>query len=250
MIYLSIRKTLDWKNAALVAARLNPQFRAKVAMWNETFQMPYNEFRHEMKAIAQRNLANVAGATIVPIDEVPPGALLVPVDDDDWFAPDVIQRLEAVIEPDRTGYYWIRNILEPPAAKSPLKRWLRSRRLLELGPDAKQGRFTCGTNNYAFVTTANSSRVALSHGVASRLFDAYPDRVKRLPATLSLQNRNFSSQTALAFRRPRISRRELLRTHRSYLRLYPRVRLTEGLAWAAPYIDAVAELTASLRQSR
>jgi hypothetical protein len=82
------------------------------------------------------------------------------------------------------------------------------------------------------------------------MFDAYPDRVKRLPATLSLQNRNISSQTALAFPRPSISRAELLRTHRSYVRLYPRVRLAEGLAWAAPYIDAVAELTASLAPRR
>lgn len=250
MIYLSIRKTLDWKNAELVAARLRPAFRAKVSMWDATFRMPYHEFRHELKEIAQRNLANVAGATIAPVDEVPLGALLVPVDDDDWFAPDLVQRLEAVIEPNVTGYYWIRNILEVPGARSPLKRWFRSRRPLELGPTANQGRYTCGTNNYAFVTSTESSELVASHEVASRVFDAYPDHVKHLPATLSLQNRNISSQTALAFRRPDITRGELLRTYRSYLRLYPRVRLAAGLAWAAPYIDAVAELTAGLMPRR
>ena len=246
MIYIWVRATLDWKDEALVAARLYPKFRQKVAMWNATFAMPYHAFRQRLKEIAAANLARVERAKIVALDEVPAGALVVPVDDDDWFAPDLCQRLEQAFEPGLSGYYWIRNMLEAPEPKQTLKGWLRARQPLVLGPNARQGRHICGTNNYAVANDPGMHEVAKGHMAACRFFDENPARVKRLPLTLSLQNRNLSSRTALAWQRPTISREELLRAHRRYCRLYSRVQLAEGLAWAASYIDEVGELTREL----
>ena len=59
MIYLRVRKTLDWQNAALVEAQIRPSFRPKMEMWNATFVMPYCAFRQELKWIAHPSLASI-----------------------------------------------------------------------------------------------------------------------------------------------------------------------------------------------
>jgi len=86
-----------------------------------------------------------------------------------------------------------------------------------------------------------------SHVAASRRFEAHRDHVRRLDATLSIQNRNLSSQTVMGWRQPSISRRRLLRRYRRHRRFYERVTLPEGLAWARPYVDRMAELMAALQ---
>ncbi|MHC4859993.1 MAG: hypothetical protein ACYTDY_07865, partial [Planctomycetota bacterium] len=198
----------------------------------------------------ERNLACVEGARVAELDEVPTGALVVPIDDDDWLAPDLCVRLEETFEPGIRGYYWIHNILEPRRTKPALRGWLRERRPRLLGPHVRQRRFTCGTNNYAVAKAEDSPEMIQDHTLASQFFDSNPTLVKRLAQTLSLQNRNLSSQTSLSLRRSTISREQLLAAYHRYRRMYSHIRLAEGLAWASPYIDLVAELTHELRLRR
>ena len=62
MIYIVIRKTLDWANEAAFRAQIPEEMRAGIEMWNATFNMPYHQYRSELKRIAQLNLAGIQGA--------------------------------------------------------------------------------------------------------------------------------------------------------------------------------------------
>lgn len=86
-LHICIRKTADWGDQAAFWAQLDPGFAPKVQAWNSTFRLPYHEFRRELRAIAQANLAKVQGAVLCTWEEVPEGALVAPVDDDDGLPP-------------------------------------------------------------------------------------------------------------------------------------------------------------------
>ena len=74
------------------------------AGWNDTFNISYQRFRHRVEQIAQLNHSRVEGAVVSEWDEIPDGALVMPVDDDDWFVPGAAQALEAELDPEAIGY--------------------------------------------------------------------------------------------------------------------------------------------------
>jgi hypothetical protein len=78
----------------------------KLAAWDATFTVPYRAFRSELRRIAHLNLSSVEGATCAAWDAIPDGALVAPVDDDDWFAPDLVTVLGARHDPEAVAYRW------------------------------------------------------------------------------------------------------------------------------------------------
>jgi hypothetical protein len=240
VIHICVRRTLDWEDEHAVDAHLIPEFRPKLLAWNAAFNMPYHVFRQRLKSIAQTNLARVEGAACSELETVPPGHVIVPVDDDDWLAPELGVALRRTHDPRMRGYLWQREVIEPPR---PLRRGFSLvARLLGRGE-----RFTCMTNNYAVANEPEVGRLALRHAGASAYFDAHPADIKRISATLAVQNRNLASQTTLAWGRPSISREELLRVFRRYRDLYPSLRLPAAVSWARPYVDLMADLMREIR---
>ena len=238
MIYLCIRRTLDWRDAAAVEAGLRPEMRPKVAVWNATFSVPYHLFRARLKGITELNLARVEQASRAALDEIPPGAVVVPVDDDDWLAPDLAVHLRRAWSPAVAGWLWTSHLLELPRASRPrLRFWWRRHE-----PPS-----TCSTNNYAVANRPELAPLALRHVQAGQWFDANGDRIRHVPRTLAMQNRNLASQTALAWRRPTITRDELVESLERYRALYASLRLPLEITWAEPYIALAAELTHDIR---
>ena len=92
-MYICIRQTLNWADEAQVRADINDEFRPKMARWNDTFGMPYHVFRHRLKLIAQTSLQSVRHAQVTAFEQIPAGAIVAPIDDDDWFAPDLADHL-------------------------------------------------------------------------------------------------------------------------------------------------------------
>src|SRR5262245_31141736 len=113
-ITICIRCSIDWNDEAAVAQQIQEEFRPKMEMWNATFTIPYHRFRQRIKEIAQRNLAQIDGAEIVPLEETAAGAIVVPIDDDDWFSPDLATILRQADTPEIRGFYWIHNTIELP----------------------------------------------------------------------------------------------------------------------------------------
>ncbi|MBY0276741.1 hypothetical protein K2Z84_15475 [Candidatus Binatia bacterium] len=241
MLYLWVRATASWADEQAFRAQLDPAFAAKVAVWNETFTLPYHLFRHQVREIARLNLSRVEGAVVAPWEEIPDGALVAPVDDDDWFAPDLAHALAGAHDREAIGYFWTSSFLEVPIDFGH-RLFLLRRALFPATPP----RWLCATNSYAALKRPDTELLLQKHTVASARFAA-ADRphVRRLERRLSLMNRTLASQTSLAFVRPTIRRRELLRKHRAYRKLYERP-VSGELAWSVPYVRSMADLMQQL----
>jgi len=234
-VYVCVRHSLDWRNEALVEAHLREEMRPKVAAWNSTFDLPYREFRHRLTQIARLNLARVENAACEPLERIPPGALVVPVDDDDWFSPDLANRLLEKYDPAFPLYLWIRRVISPSKRR-------RHRFQLRLRLKRRRKRFTCATNDYAVENFPGAAPLAFNHVRASEYFDAHPSQVRRFREVLGIQNRSMASQTAMAWRRPSITRDELITSFHRYRDLYSSWHLPRELRWARPYVDLMDEL--------
>ena len=226
-IYIWVRATTDWSDEAVFNAQLRPAFASKVALWNRTFTIPYHLFRHRVREIARRNHAAVTGARCAHWDAIPDGALVVPVYDDDWFAPDLAQQLADARRPGIAGIFWTRNFLQVPIDPvAEIGQWMRV-----LFPH-RPPKWLCSTNSYAIIKGPETKRLLRDHTEASRWFPRQPETgIVRFHGHLSLMNRTLASQTSLGYKRPRISRAELLLKRLRYRGLYARP-LPPDLAWA------------------
>ena len=244
MVNIWIRQTLDWSDAALVEAKILPEFRAKLHAWNATLSMPYNVFRARLKAIAARTIAAVDGAVSVPLESTPEGSIIIPMDDDDWLAPHAASALLTRYSPELRGYHWEPEVIEPPRL---LWRWL-----WRLGYRVRPRRnLTCFTNNYALVKSGDLSPTLLTnHMRASAFFESHPRMMRHVPQAMSIQNRNLASQTALGMSRPSITRAELAEKLERFSEIYARWRLPGYLRWAQPSVDEMAALMSELRVVR
>lgn len=241
MIYICVRKTTDWDDRATFLSQLSEDFRPKVEVWDATFTMPFHRFRSRIKEIAQLNLSEVRGARLAELDDVPDGSVVVPIDDDDWLAPELVTVLENELEGNVTGYHWEKDILELPprmvnkAARFVLYTLLRRPRVI----------WTCSTNSYALVKRDAMRHPLMSHVAASAYFDGQPNEVKRIGRHLSMMNRSLASQTSMGWRKPGVTRSELTAKFHRYRKLYAEFEHPE-MAWTGRYVKMMADLMAEL----
>jgi hypothetical protein len=241
MIYVWVRATVDWEDESAFLAQLNPNFKPQVDAWNDTFDIPFHRFRYEIRRIAELNLSRVENVVVADWDEIPEGALVLPVDDDDWFAPNVACVLEESFDPRMTGYFWISSFVEVPANFRHRLGTIR-RAIFPRTPP----RFICSSNNYALVKQPDTKLLLRNHIVASRwVVGPGRARVRRIEQRLSVMNRTLASQTSLGFRGPAIRRSVLLRKFRRYRSLYS-APLALELDWCRPYVAMMADLIGRL----
>jgi hypothetical protein len=245
VIHIWIRRTVDWEDEDAALDQLtDPWLIPKVPLWNATFNISYQRFRYRVGQIAQLNHSRVEGAVRAEWHQIPDGALVLPVDDDDWFAPDAARALQRELDPGVTGYLWPSRWFEAPIDIRH-KLYLVHRRLFPSTPP----KWICTTNNYAVVKGPGAKALLGSHVGASRWFEGQLKRgdgsVKRIDGTLSVANRTLASQTTLSQRRLMIRRSELIRKFRRYRRLYDRPPPRE-LDWCQRYLKLMSELMGEL----
>jgi hypothetical protein len=201
--------------------------------------MPYRQFRARVYEIAQANLAEVRGARVAEWDEIPEGELVLPVDDDDWFAPDAAEVLARVRTAETPAYVWEASFAEVPTWAGH-RLYLARRKLAPWSPP----KWTCSTNSYAMEKRDGSRELLASHVGASHWVDGAPDgSVHFLDDRLSLVNRSLASQTQLRRGERNSPARpgELRRKCAAYRRLYRRLARSRP-AWARPYLAMMGEL--------
>lgn len=246
LAYIWVRKTVDWSDEQTFFAQIPEGFEPKLARWNETFETPFHSFRQRVAEIARLNHSRVSRAAVAKWDRIPDGALVLPVDDDDWFAPEVAVRAAEAQELGGAGARWPTiHVEDPMGFGHRVDLWRR--RLLPFSPP----RWICSTNNYALVKEAGSANKELlaSHVEASRWVKAgRRDSMRSLPERLSIANRTIASRTSLGHLRPTVSRAELLRKSRRYRSIYRED--VAGCPWACPHLEAMAELMDELQPRR
>jgi hypothetical protein len=241
--HIWVRRTLDWADEEAVVAELADA--SMVPLWNATFNVSYQRFRHRVAEIARLSHEHVDGAVVSEWDDIPEGALVLPVDDDDWFSPDAARVLEAEADPEASGYYWESAWIELPIDLGH-RLYLLRRRLFPRTPP----KWLCTTNNYAMVKRADAKEALESHIRASPRFEDALARgdmsVKKIERKLSVANRNLGSRTTLlGLRKRQITRPELLRKYRRHVKLYERT-LEPEIAWCRPYVAMMVDLMAEL----
>ena len=101
-VHVWVRTAVDWRDEHGPGGQVNDAIRSRVELWNALFTLSYHEFRFEISEIARLNLSRIRGATTTAAwDEIPDGAVVLPVDDDDWFAPDTAEALDHASRPRR-----------------------------------------------------------------------------------------------------------------------------------------------------
>jgi hypothetical protein len=168
--------------------------------------------------------------------------VVVPVDDDDWFAPTLATALAGEWESGIGGYHWRSSFLEVPinlrSQAGQFRRWLQ--------PD-RPPTWLCATNNYAMLKQADSQTLLFDHSKASPWFEyRRGGAVKEINESLSLMNRTLGSTTAMRQKRPPFAREKLVLAWHRYRALYGK-RVSPELAWSQPYQDMMGLLMEELR---
>src|SRR5262249_38277150 len=166
-----------------------------------------------VREIAQLNLSRVEDAECAEWEQIPEGALVAPVDDDDWLAPDLATTLDGIPRKCR-AYRWPSTWLEVPIHFGH-RLYLLRRRVFPRPPPM----WICTTNNSAVVKGPDDGRklegptdrrLLELHATASRWFTEHPDELCRIEGRLSVANRSLGSRTMLLPRDNPTSPRHLI----------------------------------------
>jgi hypothetical protein len=240
-IHLFVRKTTDWSNEETFRSQLDPAFAPKVETWNKTFSMPYHVFRQELAAIAEWNHSALPCWKTTIWEEVPEGAIVVPTDDDDWFAPAAIECIGSNMGSRDDGCLWRQSVLEVPI--NFLHRvHLTARKIL---PFLKP-KWLCSTNNYAFIKKSSSINWS-NHMQASKAFSSGTLKIADIPRYLSVHNRSLASITSMGLGKNEITPREMRCKAMDYKKLYAKASLPEELSWAQPFVLRMKALMQDLK---
>lgn len=260
---LLLRTNIDWctlqgaelstlRGAGGTSRRLDSAERrslpAAIGMWNDVFGMTFAEYRRRLRAIAEINWSCINGldlfiktSTLRSVLASLSDFVVFPVDDDDWFSPDLVNVLRRSIEPSLDAVDWPDGVygvdLRRRSADSP-QIWRR-----------KRSRFA--TNNYAVLKNGfralndrGSEKILLRHEKAKRWFLQSTRMVKRIPRYLSVTCKSPASSRNLTFTK---SAKQLVDQLQSHVAA-PCVIPTE-LGWAEPYVEMTRQLNRELLES-
>lgn len=95
----------------VVLQKFEKAIKKRSFMWNLFFRMKYLEFRKRLAKIASLSYSQNNFDDMIMymdrdhIDSLEPGTLIVPMDDDDWFSPDLVKILRKIKKPHEQIYW-------------------------------------------------------------------------------------------------------------------------------------------------
>jgi len=268
-VYIILRQSPDWAKQTYadleqtrafcrLIGRPETYIIDRVLLWDKTFRTSFFAARQFMKDISQENFRTVEHTRLVPSTDIKTvldrNALYLFTDDDDWYHPQIAQRL-AEIDPRACDV-----VLYETATLGPgLTLW--------------KDHYACSTNGYAVsgevllqkpgnierVTQHFDAQAAFIRksyasvlrriGYASlyrRLTIKGYKSVVRLPEYLSVSNKHPASTLSLG---DVVTREDLIALITTALDANKKINLPDDFSWARSYIDRVTAFLADLLRS-
>ena len=208
--HVVIRKTLDWQTAGHDQL-VTPFIRDTAVLWDSIFSLSYTACRARIKAIAQdahRALPRVRivepdGAGDLDLSRVQPEDVVLLCDDDSWYHPQTVARLEAVDRLHDSVVVWPDGVYGFFAPKQNIARVLLPRIRLRHRPlDELHAECVVKANNYALSGALLRRQPQLvkacwSHDGADRYLKRTGLPVTTIAEPLSVVNKHPSSHLVL-----------------------------------------------------
>ncbi len=118
-IILGVRSMSDWQDGQNLLTAPWDGWEDRLQWWDEVFEMPYHVYRYGLQIIARKNWARISGLdSIVSVRSWQPelfhDAVVIPIDDDDWLAPQICHVIRNQIQADTTAISWQSDRIECP----------------------------------------------------------------------------------------------------------------------------------------
>lgn len=258
-VVIVVRSSPDYKNLTNenFRAQLNQPYKPKTELnilisngvldiWNKTFRINYIYFRYQVHQIAKLSLQNTNCQIIWGYKEFvewytnnKEDCIIVPVDDDDWFSPEIIE-LPKCFESNENLVIWKKSILHSITT-------FRYEVIQE---------YNMGSNNWALKfsylkslpDTVARHLVLLSHKHSQEYFkhNLLKSKIKYVENYLSLHVRHPSS---LSFIRQKIDEADFSKQLKQIASKKPILPLNNlDFEWAKNYIEKLQILSQQLRE--
>jgi len=213
-VVLYLRSNIDWRTMTdarfagqrddvtstqpMSTDRLEKLIRS-VRMWNDVFPVSYFEYRQRLREIAELNWLRMRGICVVIREQQFHSlfdqwgqCIVLPVDEDDWFHPDLAERLPQLFDPAVDVYHWDDFLYRPVPflGQEPDHEPIRRRKWAS----------SFGTNSYAIASTSLRKltpvlrqQVLLHHEAAGELFCRPGFRRHYIDECLSLSHKSPAS---------------------------------------------------------
>lgn len=207
-VHIVCRAFVNWKRRSSVRGTPNkstgwqtPKFKAFVKLWNETFNLSYFRCREQIYKIALENWKVVEDVDSISVrwrrfaERARPGDLILPTDDDDWFRPDIVQRIKRHLQDGTRIIGW--NEIRLTATWDGLQCQLRGNANTERGARLY-------TNSYGFVMDADLKQNGWikNHSFASWAANGrHRDKYRPIDDLLVANNKHLLSLTTINHKR-------------------------------------------------
>jgi SAM-dependent methyltransferase len=264
-VVLHVRTNIDWRtmteeaflrqedvsnSARAMSAEQKERFLAAIRLWNRTFGMSYFAYRQRLKEIAElswtriRNLdAIVRVPNLMPALDALERYIVLPVDDDDWFHPDVADVLRQHWRPNVDAFHWPDVLYRPVPFQDRFDQPVHQERL-----GVRRWDSDFATNGYALTRAGLGKckaelrrRVLAFHWSAGKTFHSTGFERSFIDRPLSASNKSLASCTNL----------NCMTDRATLLRNVPHLsKRTTGISptleWTADYVARTEDLNAEL----
>ena len=238
------------RSAKAMRAEDREHFLRMIRLWNRTFGVSYFEYRQRLREIAELSWSRVRDLDLLvrqqdlyELLEARQQYIVLPVDDDDWFHPDVANVVREHWRPELDVLHWPDGVF----CSVPFQdRFEETAALPRLRERHWKGNFT--TNGYALTKKGLAQcagdlrkRVVLYHLQAGEIFHGEQFRRRFIDRPLSVTNKSLASCVNL---RQMSGERDLLRNVAHLARRT--ADIPPPLAWAAEHVSLTENLNREL----
>lgn len=264
-VVLHVRTNIDWAtmteegflrqeqppgSACPMSAEQRQALLRAIRLWDRTFRMSYFSYRQRLKEIAELSWTRIRNLDLIlrrpglsAILDILDEYIVLPVDDDDWFHPDIADVLRRRWRPGVDAFHWPDGLYRPVPFQERFDQSAHQIRLI-----LRKLHADFATNGYALTRTGLSKckaplrgRVLAFHWAAGKTYRQDGFECCYVDRPLSASNKSLASRTNL---QSLVDRSHLLRNVPHLMRRT--TDIPQSLHWTREYIALTESLNLAL----